>query len=348
MTDKSYPLMETPGPVGPEKPATARFMTNRYADFQRELSFPHSSDPETWNTWRQKLRNRLKEILRLEAWGNAPTPETQILEQKSFGEYIRQKIAYETYPGNWAVAYLLIPNQPESAAPAVLCPHGHFQGGKLAVVEPEEAAGVAYGHEFAKRGFAVLAPDNAGMGERDTPVSETFGGKTGCELLFRRLNYMGLDLTGLRVFELMAGLNILSSMEQVDNARMGCAGLSGGCWLAMVLTALDERIKAVILSGYFTTFMQTSWHGHCLCHHPYGVGEVCEMPDIAALIAPRPLFVESGKRDHSYPVEPAFSLTQKAYRLLGAEENLGLDLYEGGHIFRGADSINWMVERLRK
>ena len=158
---------------------------------------------------------------------------------------------------------------------------------------------------------------------------------------------MGLDLTGLRIFELMVGLNILCSIKQVDKSRLGCAGLLGGCWLSTALTALDERVKAVILSGYFTTFMQTSWHGHCLCHHPYGIGKVCEMPDIAALIAPRPLFVESGRQDRSYPVEPAFSLTQKAYRLLGAEQNLGLDSYEGGHMFHGVKSIPWMAEQLR-
>ncbi len=348
MNDESYALMEKPQFVGPDQPVTARFLTNQYASFQRELSFPDSSDAETWDVWRQELRSKLAKILCLEAWGNASTPDIHILKQESCGEYLRQKIAYETYPGNWAVAYLLIPDGLKSATPAVLCPHGHFAGGKLAVVEPEAAAGVAYGHEFAKRGFVVLAPDNAGMGERDMPASEAIGGKTGCELLFRRLNYMGLDLTGLRVFELMVGLNILCSIKHVDNQRIGCAGLSGGCWLAMVLTALDERVKAVILSGYFTTFMQTSWHGHCLCHHPYGIGKICEMTDIAALIAPRSLFVESGKQDHSYPVEPAFSLTQKAYRLLGAGKNLGLDSYEGGHMFRGVESIPWMVEQLCK
>ena len=92
--------------------------------------------------------------------------------------------------------------------------------------------------------------------------------------------------------------------------------------------------------------MQTSWHGHCLCHHPFGIGKVCEMPDIAALIAPRPLFIESGKQDYPYPVEPAFSLTLSAYRLLGMEKNIGLDLYDGGHKFYGVNSIPWMVSHL--
>jgi len=345
ITNTSYPLIEKPKPVDAEHPVTARFMTNHYVDFQCELTFPDSSELAVWNVWREKLRTKLKQILCIESWGDVLTPEIQILEQQNCDGYLRQKIAYETFPENWAVAYLLIPKQVESPTPAVLCPHGHVNGAKLGVVEPGMGPGIAYGHEFAQRGFVVLAPDNVGMGERDVPESETSGSR-GCDLLFRRLNYMGLDLTGLRVFELMVGLNILCAMEQVDSSRIGCAGLSGGCWLAMVTTALDERIKAVILSGYFTTFMQTSWHGHCLCHHPHGIGKLCEMPDIAALIAPRSQFVESGKQDYPYPVEPAFSLVRRAYELLGAEKNLGLDQYDGGHMFYGANSISWMVEQL--
>jgi hypothetical protein len=114
------------------------------------------------------------------------------------------------------------------------------------------------------------------------------------------------------------------------------------------MTALDDRIKAVILSGYFSTFKQTAWVGHCVCHHPKGIGKLCEMYDIAALIAPRPLFIESGIQDVNYPVEPAFSLTRKAYRLLGAESNIKLDRYKGGHMFYGKNSIPWLVQRLSK
>jgi hypothetical protein len=141
----------------------------------------------------------------------------------------------------------------------------------------------------------------------------------------------------------VVGLHILLDMKEVDNTRIGCAGLSGGCWLSQILAALDERIKAVILSGYFTTFVQTAWNGHCICHHPFGIGRICDMPDISALIAPRPQFVEYGKKDTQYPIEPAFSMVKRAYEYQGAPGNLGLDIFEGGHMFHGAESIPWMV-----
>ena len=95
----------------------------------------------------------------------------------------------------------------------------------------------------------------------------------GCWWVWTRLNQMGLDLTGLRVFDLMAGISLLASRDDVDSRRIGAAGLSGGCWLSQVLSALDLRVKAVVLSGFFTTFVQTVWHGHCVCHHPLRSGE---------------------------------------------------------------------------
>lgn len=355
--NKGYSLVEKTTPVDPLNPVTAFYLTNRFADFQRELPAPQTGNKQEWEEWRTALRARLREVFCLDAYGDVPTPEIKVLAEEKCETYIRQKIAYESLPGNWVSAYLLIPDGISDPVPAVLCPHGHFRGGKDSVVFPKKAAGKAYAHEFAKNGFVALAPDNAGMAvppdlgtnERDVPISFLKGhNEGGCNLLFRRLNHMGLDITGFRVFELMVALNILCSMKQVDNKRIGCAGLSGGCWLSQVLAALDTRVSAVILSGYFTTFVQTAWLGHCVCHHPFGIGKICDMPDISALIAPRFQFVESGMKDIYYPVEPAYSMVKKAYELLGAEENIDMDLYDGGHEFHGTNSIPWMISMLTK
>jgi hypothetical protein len=339
-------LIEPLRPVGPDQPWTASYLNRRYVDLERRLAYPESRDPEVWKTWRRRLRRALRKTLRLDQLGSVPVPRPVILGTTEGDGYQRQKIAYETLLGNWVSAYLLIPHGDERRRPAVICPHGHVKGGKEGVVNPENALGVAYGHELARRGFVVLAPDNAGMGERDVPSDQTVQKSGGCWLVWARLNQMGLDLTGLRVFDLMAGIGLLSARPDVDPRRIGCAGLSGGCWLSQVATALDYRIRAVILSGFFTTFVQTVWHGHCICHHPFGIGRLCDLPDLSALIAPRPQFVESGNQDTPYPLEPAFTMVQRAYDMSGAPDRLGLDRYDGGHMFHGEVSIPWMVEQL--
>lgn len=353
---KGYSLVDACAPVYPATPVTAFYLTNKYANFKRELAFPETADKEVWDLWRHNLRKRLNGVFCLDKLGKAPTPDVHIIEEVECDGYIRRKITYETLPGNSVTAYLLMPDGIVHPVPAVLCIHGHFKGGKDSVVFPEKAPGVAFGHEFAKQGFIVLAPDNAGMAdvenvgtnERDVPVSYVTGQREGgCNLLFRRLNHVGLDITGFRIFELLSAINIISDMAEVDNTRIGCAGLSGGCWLSQVLSALDTRIKAVILSGYFTTFVQTAWIGHCVCHHPFGIGNICDMPDLSALIAPRPQFIESGRLDESYPAEPAYSMVKRAYSILGASQNIDIDIFEGGHRFNGVVSIPWMVRYLR-
>ena len=39
-------------------------------------------------------------------------------------------------------------------------------------------------------------------------------------------------------------------------------------------------------------------------------------------------------------------MVKKAYELLGVPGRLGLDHYEGGHLFRGEESIPWMARQL--
>ena len=350
--NESYLFMEPHHEVNPQNPVTAYWMTQQYAQMERELAFPETQDKAVWEQWKTALRSRLREIMYIDTWGDtARVPVYEVMEEIHRDNYLRQKICFESVPGNYAIAYLLIPEGIEGKTAAIVCPCGHTQNGVLTVVEPDlarqEGVGVAYAHEFAQRGCVAIALESAGYAQRDVPTQERMPQFAyGCEMLYKRLNHMGRDLTGLRIFEQMLCLNLLCSLPMVDEKRVGCAGLSGGCWQSQVLTALDDRIRAVILCGYFTTFAQTAWNGHCLCHHPHGIGKVCEMPDISALIAPRPQFVESGAQDIVYQTEPAYSMVKRAYVYHNAAENLDIDVYEGGHLFNGRRSIPWMLEKL--
>ena len=349
VTKTPHPLIEKANGHSKTLFATADHINLAYSKFARQLPFPTTRDQANWKTWRRKLTTALRKTLQLKTFGPPPTPSFKILSETNCGPYLRQKITYETSPGNRVPAYLLKPHTSnlDTPFPAAICPHGHGMDGKNGVVGISEPRGIAYGHELAKRGVVVLAPDNAGMGERDILATKNQAQNTGCFLVWARLNQMGLDLTGLRIFDLIAGVNILTNLPYVDPHRIGCAGLSGGCWLSQLLTALDTRIQAVVLSGFFTTFVQTTWHGHCVCHHPFGIGTICDMPDISALIAPRPQFVESGISDKPYPHQPAYTMVQQAYNLVDASHNLGLHRYRGGHMFNGKKSIPWLVKQLQ-
>lgn len=330
---------------------TYEYLDARFRPFEPRLPFPRSTDPALWEAWRGELRSALREVLNLDCLGPVPTPVPETTETVRCEGYLRHTVRYEVMSGNWVRAFVLVPEGGPSRKPAVICPHGHVSPWWIDCVvdptaDPGQGWGVAYAHELAKRGMIVLAPEGAGQGTRKSPKDPT---ALGCRSVWSRLNIMGLDLTGFRVFELMAGINMLQARADVRSDRIGAAGLSGGCWQCQALAALDERVSAAILSGFFVTFEQTIWaEDHCICHYPKGIGLVCEQPDIAALIAPRPIFVESGTDDTPYPVEPAFTIAEEAYRLIGAEDAIHLHQYEGGHKFHGERSIPWLVAELSR
>ena len=154
-----------------------------------------------------------------------------------------------------------------------MCIAGHTPNGKADVAgaaEIDPALGVSYGRELAEKGVLAICPDNAGMGERADPE------QGGCDMTWRKLNMLGYDMTGFRAYDLIRAVDLLEELQAegggplVDKDRIGIAGLSGGCWLGIVMAALEPRVCAAALSGFFSTFKQTNWVGHCVCHHPFG------------------------------------------------------------------------------
>lgn len=317
--------------------SSAERLDRNFPDYSPRLSFDGDT-VDAWRNWRARLLPELREQL-------GPFPDKafplnpQIVSTESKDKITIHKVIYHAREDTPIPAYLSIPKGTTTRAPAVLCIHGHVPGGKESVISGDGEFGAPYGRDLAEQGVITLCPDNAGMGERAHPSG-------GCDFLWRRLNYLGYDLTGYRVYDLMRGVDYLQSLPEVDERRIGIAGLSGGCWLGIVHAALDERVQAAVLSGYFTTFAQTSWFGHCICHHPKGIGELCEMPDIAGLIAPRPIFVEWGTADVTRPVHPAFERSQRIYRAANAGDQISLQEFDDGHLFSGEHSLPWLIQTL--
>ena len=291
---------------------------------------------DDWRRWREGLLPELRK-----AFGPFPrtelAPNVETLDIVEFPTYVLHRIIYDTRLGEPVPAFLLVPTDAPEPMPAAICVHGHGLDAKDGVVLGTGKS-IPFATKLAEMGIATLCPDNAGMGERDD------GG--GCELLWARLNLLGMDTTGYRVFDLIRAVDMLDAMPEIDSMRIGSVGFSLGCWLAMVHAALDERVKACVLSGRFTTFAQTSWYGRCQCQNTRGIADICEMPDIAGLIAPRALCAEWGTEDADRPAYPAFHMTYDIYRAADAAENIELALFHGGHRFDGTISLPWLVEKL--
>lgn len=311
-----------------------------YAAHPPLLRFQATSRAE-WATWRARLRAKLWELLG--SWGDEERValNPRVVEVQEEDVYRREKLVYNTAPGITAVAYLLIPKGPALPRPAVLCPPGHGAG-KEAVAQkgtPQD-----YGVRYAEAGFVALAPEHIGFGERQE--LDRGDPQKGYRLTNLKLQLLGRTIIGLRLWDLQRALDLLQSRPEVLPDRIGCAGLSLGGEMTLYLAALDERVRVAVISGFLNTFRHTFFAvEHCNCGYVPGILSYAEMGDIAALIAPRPLLVEAGKRDAGFPLEGAvegYAIARRAYELLGMPERCDIEVFDGGHAFSGRKSLPWM------
>ena len=112
----------------------------------------------------------------------------------------------------------------------------------------------------------------------------------------------------------------------------------------MFWTPLEPRIKVSVVAGWFNQrrnkMVLTDDRYSCFLdtteEHAFFRGWLTEFSDhdVVSLICPRPLLIQTGKKDGIawWPmVEEEFSLARTHYEKLGFPERIELDLQEGGH-----------------
>ena len=113
-------------------------------------------------------------------------------------------------------------------------------------------------------------------------------------------------------------------------------GISGGGLVGFFSACLDERVSVACVSGYFNTFDESVLKvPHCLDNVFPGMRLLGEMPELAALIAPRRLAVENGSEDNIFPVGPFRDAVETARRHWSDPARLTADVFEGEHSFNG-------------
>ena len=335
-------------------------LIGRYDKVNAAMRFRGDS-VETYLDWKQSLRQELLRLTGMDTMTACPL-QPRISEEVQLDGYRRQRVLLETEPGVCMPLYVLIPDsaRPDGRQAAMIAPHGHVSGGKLAVAgiapfdelrQTIDQHHYAYGVALARQGFVVFCPDARGFGERRETCSQ---GDTAAQLLrssCEQLNHMAIPLgqcvTGMWTWDLMRLVDYAQSRPDVDPDRIGCAGLSGGGLQTLWLAALDDRIKCAVISGYFYGYLHSLlvMSGNCSCNYVPHLWEKVDMGDIGALIAPRPVVIETGDED---PLNSALKLAnvcpqvevmKKAYAIFQAEGNLVHDVFPGEHRWHGRVSI---------
>ena len=321
-----------------------------------------AQSPAELKGWTDRARRKLVQILGLERM-EAVNPRARMTERVDCGDHIREHWLMQTQARIVMPFYLLAPKDQAGPLPAVLCPHGHGGGGKAAVAGVHAHADVTeaishynydYGVQFARAGFRVFCPDARGFGERQEKEARTGVTLSSCHYLQLMGAPLGIPVIGMWVFDLMRLADYVLSRKDVVPNRLGCAGLSGGGYQTLFLSAIDRRVTCAVVSGYFYGVRDSllEMPGNCDCNVVPRLWQDFDMGDIGALIAPRPLLIETGDQDPLNGangvknVSSQLRITGKAYRLLGARNHLIHDVFAGQHRWNGVEAIPWMQRGL--
>jgi dienelactone hydrolase len=198
----------------------------------------------------------------------------------------------------------------------------------------------------ALRSLAALAEGSAERNAAENRVAGAFEG-TVAKTLFAA----GATWPGLIAWDDQRTVDYLLTRADVDPARIGCIGLSGGGLRSAYLAAADPRIRAAVVVAWMTE-MRAMVPDHARRHtwmaYTPGLGRSLDLPDVAALAAPGALLVQQCARDTLFPVEGMQGAVEKLaaiYAKAGVPERFRGAFHDEPHSFRPAmqdEALAWL------
>ncbi len=284
-----------------------------------------SHQPVDSNLFREKLLAGLG--------GTWPEPcplNVRVRDEKSGNGYRLLSLYYDAEPNDPIPAMLLIPDgvSKSKPAPAVAVWHQHAGRFDLGKSEPSGLAGNPMHHTgvaLAREGYVVVCPDALCFGERQDPTGKL---KRGDYERFQFLRYVvaGKCLAWKNILDMKRAIDLLVSRPEVKAERIGCYGHSMGSTHTWLVGPWEPRIKCLVANCCLPTYagIHRNHILHCFPNFVPGIYQYGDTPDIAGLIAPRPLHMNFGEHDHGSPIDEVrrgVEKIAKAYAAKGASEN---------------------------
>jgi dienelactone hydrolase len=266
--------------------------------WKRDLSSPVALEKSTTEN-RERFRNTIGVIdervpTHLETFGHGSFGHEE--EPAMIGGTPRIKIRQVRWPVLESV----------TAEGLHLEPVGSARGYVIAVPDasqtPEDLAGLnndpgstrsclPFARRLAEDGFHVLVPMTVSRGATAAGnPSIVMTNQPNREWLHRQAYMMGRTLVGYEVQKVLAAVDWISKRDTPAASHIGVAGWGEGGLIALYAAAVDTRISAALVSGYFKPREQT-WQ-EPIYRNMWGMLREFGDAEIASLIAPRALVVE--------------------------------------------------------
>jgi len=246
--------------------------------------------------------------------------------------YTLEKVIFESLPRYYVTANLYRPNQP-GRYPAVLMSAGHTELGKT---ESQRMAAT-----LAAKGFVALAYDPVGLGERmqsfDRQIGRSIAGCCTNEHLHAGAQsiLIGQSVARYFIWDAMRALDYLLSRPEVDPARAGAAGCSGGGCLTTYIGALDPRIKAAAPACFLNSFrlLYTGPFPDTEMSLPGFLGAGMDHADFLEMAPLTPWLIQATEGDFFTPpaVRMVYEEARHFYGIYGAEDKVQYFLGPGPH-----------------
>ena len=291
---------------------------------------------EDVNKRRAYLREKMMEDL-----GGFPdrTPlNARVVGVLERSKYRIEKVIFESQPRFYVTANLYLPTTGHPPYPAILYPLGHERGGKTNPTWQQMLG------SLASKGFVALTWDPIGQGERlqiyDEDLRESKVGDSTTEhtVVGTQCMLVGDHMARYTIWDGLRALDYLLSRKEVDPARIGLTGNSGGGTHTAYIAALDDRIQVAAPSCYITSWhlmLDTIGPQDAEQTFPFWLQQGVDYPDYLYAFAPKPYLILSAIRDF-FPIAGAretFAEAEKVYAAIGAREKLGMFEADDGHGF---------------
>ncbi len=297
--------------------------------------------------------------------------EAERLAQEDRGDHLAERWTLRLALGQRATALHLRPKA-RGPHPAVLLLHDHgarFDIGKEKLIPPLDdparsasaQAWVAryfdgrwWGHTLVQAGYAVLAVDALGWGERARPGFA----RDDQQALAAHLQQLGLSWAGLIASDDLRALRWLRQLPHVDAHRVATAGFSMGALRAWQLAAVaPDEVQACVAAHWLCArdgLLRPGEHtlqgqsAYAMLHP--GLAAELDHPDVAALVAPRPLLLFGSPQDRLFPWDAVQATVRRlAQAWPPGEDGLRFVTTDDGHrAGRGvqAETLRWLGRQI--
>jgi len=261
------------------------------------------SDKVQFENRKDSVRKEVRQLLGIDAYKDSLVHKKPILGKvRKYDGYTVQNICLETLPGEHVFGSIYTPAKKGKHA-LIICPDGHFNGGRYRKDEQQRLA------TLARMGAICVDFDLYGWGQSEQEYGKDSHHTDRAHVIQALNAEVLLDY-------------MWNNRKDVDKKRIGVNGGSGGGTHTVLMTVLDDRITAAAP----TVNLASHFDGGCPCESGKPIqtagGGTCN-PELLAFFAPKPLLVVSDGGDWTASVpELEFPYLQRVYGFYGAQNKV--------------------------